>query len=345
MVRDFLKWWVGQLVALLPAVLRRSAAASGDAMVVVPPDPLGRGVEAVTVGLRRNGKETPLGRFELSPSALRGLPRPPGGACVLRLGRADILAKTLSLPLAAQAELPQVLAFEMDRETPFTSGEIYWSHSIQAIERGSGQMSVRLLLVPKANLAPLLAALAAAGIVPRRIEIADGPDRGAHLPLDGNGGRLSQASRRLVRPLAACVVLLALAAVVTPFVRQSLTLSSLDRQIAAAQARAAEAARLREAIRRLAAGADLIEAEQRKAVQPLAVLAAATRVLPDDSYLAELELRGGKVTLSGRSTAAARLIGALAATGTFRNPAFAAPVTRLEAQHTEVFTIVTEAGP
>lgn len=345
MVRDFLKWWVGQLAALLPPSLRRSAAASGDAMILSPPAPLGRGAEAVSVVLRRSGRETPLGRFGLSPAALRGLPHPPGGVCALRLGQADVLAKTLSLPLAAQAELAQVLAFEMDRETPFKPEEIYWSHSIQAVERDSGQILVRLLLVPKASLAPLLAALAAAGIAPRRVEIADGPDRGACVPLDGDGGRRSRASRRLLRPLAACTLLLALAAVVTPFVRQSLALSSLDRRIAVARTRAAEAARLRGAIRRLAAGADLIDAERSKAAQPLAVLAAATRVLPDDTYLAELELRGGKVTLSGRSTAAARLIGALAATGTFRNPAFAAPVTRLEAQHTEVFTIVTEVGP
>src|SRR5579875_1876347 len=106
MVRDFLEWWVGQLVALLPRALRRSAAAFGDAMVLTPLAPLGRGVEAVAVGLRRNGKAAALGR----------LPRPPGGAYVLRLTEADVLAKTLTLPLAAQADLPQVLAFEMDRE-------------------------------------------------------------------------------------------------------------------------------------------------------------------------------------------------------------------------------------
>lgn len=345
MVRDFLQWWGDQLVALLPRPLRRSAAASGDAMVLSPLAPLARGAEAVAAGLRRNGKETPLGRFGLASAALRGLPRPPGGVWVLRLGGADILAKTLRLPLATQAELPQVLAFEMDRETPFKADEIYWSHHVQAIERDSGQLSVRLILVPKASLAPLLAALGAAGIVPRRAEIADGPDRGAHLLLDGEDGRLARASRRLVRPLAACLALLALAAMVTPFVRQSLTLASLDRRIAATRVQAAEVAHVRREIARLSAGADLIAAERRKAAEPLAVLAAATRVLPDDTYLTELEWRGGKVTLSGRSTTAARLIGALAATGTFRNPAFAAPVTRLEAQHTEVFTIITEAGP
>jgi len=345
MVRDFLTWWGGQLVELLPRSLRRSAAAADDAMVLTPLAPLGRGVETVAVGLRRGGRETPLGRFELDASALAELPRPAGGAYVLRLGGADVLAKTLRLPLAAQTELAQVLAFEMDRETPFKAEEIYWSHRIEAIERDSGQLLVRLLLVTKASLAPLLAALGAAGIVPRRAEIADGPDAGACLPLDGNGGHLSRISRRLVRPLAACCALLALAAILTPFVRQSLTLADLDRRIAAARAQAAEAGELRRAITRLSAGVDLIAAERDKAVRPLEVLAAATRVLPDDTYLAELELRGGKVTLSGRSSAAARLIGALAAAGAFRNPAFAAPVTRLEALHTEVFTIVAEVGP
>jgi general secretion pathway protein L len=345
MLREFLNWWVGQLVMLLPRALRRPAAASGDAMVLRPLAPLGHGVEAVAVAMRRNGKETPLGRSALDPGALARLPRPPGGACVLRLAGADILAKTLSLPLAAQAELAQVLAFEMDRETPFKAEEIYWSHRILSIERESGQLSVRLLLVAKASLAPLLAALGAAGIVPRRAEIAGGPDAGAYLPLDGNGGDLSRFSRRLVRPLAACCALLALAAVITPFLRQSSALAALDRRIAAARAQAAEAGRLRQEITRLSAGANLIAAEREKAVQPLAVLAEATRVLPDDTYLAELELRGGKVTLSGRSSAAARLIGALAATGEFHNPAFAAPVTRLEALHTEVFTIVAEVEP
>jgi general secretion pathway protein L len=345
MVQDFLNWWMGQLAELLPPPLRRPAAISDDAMVITPLSALGQGIETVMIGLRRNGKETPLGRFGIGRAALSGLPPPGGGACVLRLKGTDVLAKTLILPLAARAELPQVLAFEMDRETPFKAEEIYWTHRIQAVERHSGQLVVRLLLVPKASLAPLVAALGAAEIVPRRAEIGDGPDAGAYLPLDGNGGHISAMSHRLMRPVAACCALLALAAVATPFVRQSLTLASLDRRITAARAQAQEATRLREAITKLSAGANLVAAERDKAVQPLEVLAATTRVLPDDTYLAELELRGGKLTLSGRSSAAARLIGALAATGDFRNPAFAAPVTRLEALHTEVFTIVTEVGP
>jgi len=55
-------------------------------------------------------------------------------------------------------------------------------------------------------------------------------------------------------------------------------------------------------------------------------------------------LRARKVTLSGHSASASRLIGALSAAGRFRNPAFAAPITRIEALHAELFTIIAEVG-
>jgi len=98
-------------------------------------------------------------------------------------------------------------------------------------------------------------------------------------------------------------------------------------------------------VQQIQASIATLRGERDKAGRPLVVLAAATRVLPDDTYLTEMELQKRKVTLSGRSAAAARLIGPLAADGAFRNPGFAAPVTRLEALHTELFTINAEVAP
>ena len=345
MIREFLSWWTGQLLELLPQELRRSALEAGDALVITPVGPLGRGVEAVSADLRRNGRQTPLGRFALGAIGLADLPRAGGGVTALRLGEADVLGKTVTLPFAAQRELDQVLAFEMDRETPFKAEELYWNHRITAADRQSGRLSVRLSLVPKASLDPLLTDLAAVGIRPQRVEIADGPDSGFYVPLDGNGNSPKQASNRLFWPAAACCAALAVAAVVTPFVRQELALASLDREIAATRAAATEADSLRKEVERLSGNAGFIEGERDKAGRPLVVLAAATRNLPDDTYLTEMELRQRKLTLSGRSAGAARLIAALAVDGEFRNPAFAAPVTRLEALRAELFTINAEVGP
>ena len=345
MIREFFAWWFGQLAELLPQGLRRTALTAVDAMVIKPIGPLGRGIEAVSIGLRRNGRETPLGRFGVGATDLAELPRATGRTTVLRLGEPDVLGKTLTLPLAAERELNQVLGFEMDRETPFKPEEIYWNHRIDGADRQNGRLSVRLVLLPKANLAPLLTALGQFGIRPRRAEIADGPDAGAYLPLEGDGGRTHHPSDRLMWSAAVCCAVLALAVVVTPFVRQQIALASLEQQIAVGRTAATEADSLRQEIDRLAGSADFIESERDRAGRPLVVLVAATRVLPDDTYLTEMELRKRKVTLTGRSAAAARLIGPLAADGTFRNPGFTAPVTRVEALHTELFTINSEVAP
>src|SRR5712671_1170131 len=198
MFREFFDWWCAQLADLLPQELRRSALGTGDALVITPIGPLGHGVEAVAVDQRHNGKESPLGHFALGAIGIAELPRMAGRTTVLRLGEADVLGKTVSLPLAAERELDQALAFEMDRETPFTAEEIYWNHRVIGADRQNGRLSVRLSLVPRANLDPLVTDLAAVGIRPRRVEIADGPDKGTYLPLNGDGNRTPHASHRLL---------------------------------------------------------------------------------------------------------------------------------------------------
>lgn len=345
MIREFFTWWFQQLTDLLPQELRRSAFSTVDGLVVAPLGPLGNGVERVALIARRNGKENPLGQFGLGSAGLPELQRNAGRTAVLRLGETDVLGKSVTLPLAAERELAQVLAFEMDRETPFKAEELYWNHRITAVDRQNGRLSVRLSLVPKATLDPLLDDLARVGIRPSAVEISDGPDKGFSLPLHANGSRARYAASRFLWPATACCAALALAAIVIPFVRQEITLRPLEREIAAGRAAAAEADSLRQEIERLSGSAGFIESERDKAGRPLAVLAAATRILPDDTYLTEMELHQRKLTLSGRSAGAARLIPALAADGEFRNPGFSAPVTRLEALRTELFTINTEVGP
>jgi hypothetical protein len=65
---------------------------------------------------------------------------------------------------------------------------------------------------------------------------------------------------------------------------------------------------------------DIVERERNKAGPPLATPAAATDVMPDDTYLTEMKLRGNKMTLSAHSAATSRLIGAFSAASQFRNP-------------------------
>lgn len=344
MIGAFLAWWLGQLSALLPGWLRAAGSRPADALLIAPAGALDNAGSCVAT-LRRRGREMLLGHFMPGSEELRELPVRLGVPVALRLSKREVLEKTLSLPLAAEAELDQVLAFEMDRETPFAPDELYWNHRIETVDRQRRQLEVRLTLLPKVRIAPLMAALAKVGIAPTVAEIGDEDEAALVLPLDdGGGAHRSGRSRRLVWVPSACLLLLAVAAAAIPFVRQAAALAALDREIGAARQEAQQAEALRQQIDRLSRSADLVRSELSKAGRPLEVLVALTGILPDDSYLTEFDLRQRKVTLSGRSAHASGLIGALAAGSRFRNPTFTAPVTRLEAAQVEVFTIVAELG-
>jgi len=346
MFRDFFAWWIGQLGDLLPASWSRFGATREDALVVEPLGPLSGEVDGISVNLRRHGRESSLGRYSLSAASMAELPRRAGRRWVLRLRQADVLAKTVTLPIAAERQVHDALAFQMDQETPFTPDEIYWSHFIAQRDTQGGRLSVRLLLVPRQSLAALLGALDHLGIVPSRAEIGDGPDEGHAVPLARQGGSFDGAQRGgVLRLVVACCLLLALGAIALPFVWQTISLTSLDREISAARATAAEAEKLHKELHRLSGTVDLVESERDKVGRPLATLATLTRLLPDDTYLTEVALRERKVTLSGTSAAAARLIGALSVDEGLRNVVFAAPITRLEAIRAEQFTITGEIPP
>jgi general secretion pathway protein L len=266
---------------------------------------------------------------------------------VLRLADADVLCKTITLPLAAERDLVQVLAFEMDRETPFAVDEVVWGYRVIGRDRQRGQLTLRLRLIGRAFLAPLLEALAEAGRLVTQVEIAGGADDGFVLTLDTNAARPTRRrGAQLLRPVSVGICLaLVLLAVAAPFVRQTRDIARLDREIALARSGAEQAQRLRRDIDRLQGAGDVVKTERTAAGDPLAALAALTAVLPDDTYLTELQQQEHKVTFGGRSAAASRLIGAIAKSNELRNPVFVAPVTRMEATHQEVFSISAETQP
>jgi len=93
------------------------------------------------------------------------------------------------------------------------------------------------------------------------------------------------------------------------------------------------------------AAADVVEAARKQTGSPLQSLAVLTDVLPDDTYVTTLGLRQRKLTVSGRSASAARLIGAMAANPMIHSPAFVAPVVRDETKGDQMFSIRADLGP
>jgi general secretion pathway protein L len=68
-------------------------------------------------------------------------------------------------------------------------------------------------------------------------------------------------------------------------------------------------------------------------------VAAVTEILPNDSYLTEFTMRERKMSLTGQSASAPKLISLLSADPRIRNPSFTAPVTKSPDNKRDVFAI------
>lgn len=358
-------WWGQQLSQLLPDQLRRRNTALADALLIEPVGPLDPAgghessglittapprdheVPTVDLVLRKGGQVSRLGRFTLDghggallqrEAAELGPPLP----IWVSLPEGLLLEKQLSLPLAAERELARVVGYEMDRETPFSADEVYWDSTIEQRDRANGKLKLRLSLVPRAPLQRLVVALQRAGMAPVGLDAALPEGGTRRIAFAGAKRPRGVAMNRAVPVAALGCAALAIAAVIVPFVRQSIELSASESKIAALQPEVTEFETLRQRIDGSSSGRDALTAERLRLGNVLKVLATTTQVLPDDSYLTEFTMRQRKLTLAGQAASAPSLITKLSTDPTFQNPSFGAPVTHLPNQTLDVFTIVAE---
>ncbi len=352
MINDIILWWARQMIELIPTRYRRWTEAWTDALLVVAdpnpdttePHATGTSPPRITLLQRRRQQEARLGSFRLDDSGLAALRGAVSGRdrrqkVILQLPPATLLDRPVVLPLAAEHEPARVLQYEIDRITPFRADEIFWTFAIEQRDRANARLHVRLFLVPVAPLAPLLRGLEAAGLAAARLEIARTGAASCRIDLDRAVSRHDRWTRRAMVSATALCGALAIAAIVIPFVRQSIVLDRIEARIAAMRPELAAVETLRQQIIAGSSGLDVLAAERGRVGDALAVLAAVTQALPDDTYLNELTLRQGHLTLNGQSAGAARLIAALSSNPLIGNPSFDAPVTHADQSKLDLFSI------
>jgi general secretion pathway protein L len=351
MLKQILVWWSRQMRdLLLDHWLGRWGERSGALLVEPAEADAGPVVyDGIKLHERRGGRQRLLGRFALDPGGLNALrpllARRRSRRAMLLLPPEVLLERTVFLPLAAERDWATVMRYEMDRLTPFSASDVFWSGTVTSRDRAQGRLELRLSLVPRAGIDALLASLAQIGLRPDSMQ-ARMPDGQVRLiGLDRADSRGNVWLRRAVFGGSVVCAALAVAAVVLPFVLQSLALQRDDMRIARLQPAVDQVEALRHAALERAARNAGIAARRQGSGDAVAVLAAVTEALPDDTFLQELSLDHGRLSLAGQSGEAARLIAVLTSNGRIRNPVFSAPVTRNEMVHADLFSIRAEINP
>jgi general secretion pathway protein L len=338
LLRNFLSWWMRQLVAMLPNRLVQMGFIAGHAAIL---DVGGR--EAVLC-IRQGSELQSVARSAAEPAAIEDMVRrasaesslPP---VVLRLGAAAILRKRLSLPAGVRWHIEKVLGFALDRESPFARDEVYWAYAVRRHDSAQGTVEVDLIIVPRVAVDPTVAAIRGVGVEVAGLEVVSDDGKPLFVPLHENKRHHRLLAYRSLMGSAAAAVVIAMIAIVVPFIRVHLAIGAANREIASLTVSAEEAASLRKSVDRFGDVAAFLDKERKANGPPLAVLADITRLLPDDTHLTALSLHAGQLTINGLAPSAAKVVALISQDPMFTEPVFGAPVVQDGDSGLESFTL------
>src|SRR4051812_20142002 len=191
----FWRWWTGELSAAMPerlAALRGGArvpviALEDEDLVLVEP-------RAAAGPDSRVALQT-LDPARRRPAALALLERggESRGRVRLCLGAHEALVRRTTLPAATEENLRQVLAFEMDRLTPFRVDDVYFDHRVVSRDAAAATIGVLVAVARREIVDARIASVRALGLnlqgVTVREELAAGSAALDLMPSEQRGAR------------------------------------------------------------------------------------------------------------------------------------------------------------
>ena len=273
----------------------------------------------------------------LEQDELHELPR------FLVLDSKKVLHKELKFPAATEANLQQVLAFEMDRQTPFRADEVYFDWRMLPGGQDGDEINLELLVAPRRLVDPFLEKLAARGLMPAGVDVEQaGRIAGVNLlPAERRQNPLHPRVR-LNLALAAAVVVLLVAVMVQSLGARADRVFQLEEAIADVQDEARRVQRLKEQVADTSEAASFLT--RKRSLSPLAieVLAEVTKILPDDTHLDRLVVGEQSVVMQGKSGNAQQLIELVNRSDMFEAAAFQGSTRLDSASGLEIFEVTSQ---
>ena len=344
-VQAFWAWWTHALASWLPERVRDLFGWTPQRLL------LRRAGDGLRLALSRGDAlrvagEVPLAEVQ-APVAdpLSGVlaPRIAEVPRWLLLPAGVALRRRMTLPLAAADRLRDVLAFEIDRQTPFTAAEVQHDARVLA-RRGDGQVDVELVVVPRAVLAAELATLGplAATLAGIDVEAADGQALGVNLMATAAQARREDPWRTWNYVLLA-VAAVAIAAGLWQMLANRRAAAALFEQQVAQEAQRARGAAVEERrLLDLVEGTTFLQATRAGRPTTVEVIDELARRLPDTTYLEKLSVEGDRILLIGLSGEASALVKQLEGSKLWRNAALAGALQPDPRTRKDRFTLTAE---
>ncbi|HET7728651.1 MAG TPA: pilus assembly protein PilM, partial [Usitatibacter sp.] len=351
----FWRWWTGELAQAMPE--RIAALRGAGRLPVVELD----GAELVLVEPRAAvGPESRVALEALDGarrrSAVQALLERAGearGRARLCLAQSEALTRRVVMPTATEENLRQVLAFEMDRLTPFRAEDVYFDYRVLSRDPAAGTLLAMLAVARREVVDARVESLRALGVSVQGVTVRDDhPATGPTLdllPTEQRGERESARERTIKAVLVAAVLLLLLACLVYPIYRKRQEVVALLPQVAKAQQEAQATDTVARELEKQVADYNFLLGKKHGSPMALAYLEDVTRLLPDNTWIQQFDLKQvaktREVQITGETPSASKLIEVIEQSQLMQNATPRGTVTRGSQPNLERFQIVAETRP
>lgn len=323
-VPAFLHWWRQELLGCLPEQLRARLSAPPLRAIAC------RQADDVLMIRKQRGDEV-LHELSLSDpehdgaAVLRMLndPGDPVRRRIWLLSTQRVLRRRIQLPAAAEENLQQILAFEMDRQTPFTAAQVYFDSRIAKRDSATQQIWVDLAVVPRSVLD---ADLEAARRFRLDFDVADAGDERTgelwgfnFLPQSQRVGVVDQRTRlNWILGLSAFALLMLVMS--QHLDGRRIALTQLSEVVVSEELEANSVRELESRVKDAIVGANFLAERKCTSAKVIKVMFELTQRLPNDTWLERISFIGNQVQIQGQSAEANKLIGLLQKAETVMNP-------------------------
>ncbi|WP_052700412.1 PilN domain-containing protein [Methylocucumis oryzae] len=273
--------------------------------------------------------------IEQAKQQLANDPRLGKAPIILRLSEREAISKALNLPIAAKENLTQVVAYELDRYTPFTPEQVYFA-VIQDnnSQHDQEQLKALLILTPREVLDGLYEDCKALGLAPQIADYQNTPNHlhtledGYNLLPDWLQQKSSKTPKLIHASLIASIIVLSLTALILPVWLQYQTVTALGDKIKLIEKDAKKIKALESEIDAVVNESQKLIDEKNASPKVVEMLNTLSAVIKDDTWLSYLQYSDKHLQIQGESPSASTLIGVLEETEMFSKARFVSPVTQ-----------------
>lgn len=337
-LRSFWRWWSGELIELLPENLQKAIVQRQQKLYVeVDNDKF-----LLSLGNRAAQREVMRLALDAADADDDNIPRDVQQT-ILLLPEDRVLARRITLPAAAEENLREVLGFEMDLHTPFEASEVYYDYTVVGRDSNRQQLTVDLVYAPREAVDALVDGTSSLDIKTDIVTCRRRDNANLQpvnlLPLERRRARRFDV-HKLNLALTSLLAVLVVTAITIPLVQKNRALADLEAQVEVAAAEAREGAALRQDLEKMAAASQFLV--EKKAADTMAVelIDEVSRVLPDHTWVARLDLSATEMQLQGQSSNSSSLIALIEASPYFENARFGSPVVQITGTNNDRFHIV-----